>query len=192
MDEWITGIAVVVSYLLGCIATGYYLIWLRTGQDLRQLGSGSTGARNVSRTLGKSGFAITLLGDALKGAAALMLARYLDLSEWGVAAVLLAVVAGHIFPIQLGFDGGKGLATATGAMLALDYRLTLMLMIPVALFTVLSKQGTLSMMLVTAAAPIVIRSMGHAIQTTVGVAAIAILIIWAHRTNIKTAIQKKK
>lgn len=183
---------IIASYLLGCIATGYYLIRLRTGQDLRQLGSGSTGARNVSRTLGKTGFAITLLGDALKGAVAVGLARYLDLSMWGVALALLAVVAGHIFPIQLGFDGGKGLATATGALLALDYQLTIVLMILVGLSVAISRQATLCMMAFTAAAPFIALLMGHSAPTIFGIAAITLLIIWSHRTNIISAIEKLK
>lgn len=182
-------LVLIISYALGCVATGYYLIRLRTGQDLRKLHSGSTGARNVSRTLGKAGFLFTLLGDALKGAVAVGVARYLEVGDWGIALALLAVVAGHIFPIQLGFDGGKGLATATGSMLALDYRLTLLLMLLTGASAALSRQATICMMIVTAAAPAVAFIMGHTPATIFGVAAIALLIIWAHRSNILSAIQ---
>src|SRR5687767_9587168 len=99
------------AYLLGCFSTGYYLARLRTGQDIRSVGSGSAGGSNVGRLLGKSGFAITMLGDTLKGALAVAVGVYAGLAPWLLGVVMLAVVLGHIFPVQLGFRGGKGLAT---------------------------------------------------------------------------------
>src|SRR6185436_7082043 len=97
------------SYLLGCLATGYYLVRWRTGQDLRALGSGSTGGTNAGRVLGRWGLVITGLIDILKGAIAVGAARYFGLDEWAVALTAGAVVAGHVFPFQLRFHGGRGL-----------------------------------------------------------------------------------
>src|SRR5262245_50638104 len=115
-----TLVVIVISYGLGCFSTAYYLVRWRTGQDIRSLGSGSAGARNASRVLGKGGFAITFLGDFVKGAIAVGLARYLDLPSFGLAAAYIAVVAGHLWPIQLGGKGGKGASTALGGGLVVD------------------------------------------------------------------------
>jgi len=112
---------VAIAYALGSVSTGYYLIKLRTGQDIRLLGSGSTGARNVSRTLGTLGFVATLVGDASKGAIAVGLATISGLDERGLIVVTVAVFAGHVWPAHLQFRGGKGLATVMGAVLVMDY-----------------------------------------------------------------------
>ena len=101
-----------IGYALGCFNTGYHLVRWRTGQDLRTLGSGNAGARNAGRILGKTGFVQVFLGDALKGVLAVGLARAWGLADWGQMVVVLAVVAGHLWPIQLGGQGGKGASTA--------------------------------------------------------------------------------
>ena len=111
------------AYLLGCCTTGYYLVRLRTGQDLRELGSGSVGARNVSRVLGRFGFLITVLGDMGKGILAVWAAQHFTTDPKLVGLALLAVVTGHIWPAQLRFRGGKGVATALGALCMLDFHL---------------------------------------------------------------------
>ena len=106
---------IVGSYLLGCLATGYYLVRWRTGQDLRSLGSGSTGGTNAGRVLGRWGLVLTGLVDILKGAVAVGAALYFRLDAWAVVLAAAAVVAGHVFPFQLGFHGGRGLETVTKA-----------------------------------------------------------------------------
>lgn len=113
------------AYLLGCCTTGYYLVRSRTGQDIRELGSGSVGARNVSRVLGWSGFVVTLLGDFTKGAFAVWGARLLSNDPHLADFAMLAVVAGHIWPAQLRFRGGKGMATSLGALCVFDFHLAL-------------------------------------------------------------------
>src|ERR1051326_4572526 len=123
----VVGIAV-GAYLLGCFATGYYLVRLRTGQDIRELGSGNVGATNVGRALGTRGFVLTFLGDAAKGALAVSLARLLPGPLWLADVAMIAVVAGHIWPIPLRGRGGKGGATTLGALAVLDVSLTLLLL----------------------------------------------------------------
>src|SRR5215472_4005302 len=91
------------AYLLGCFTTGYYLVRARAGQDIRELGSGSVGARNVGRVLGWPGFVLTLLGDFVKGALAVWGVRFLTNDPRLVEIALLAVVMGHIWPAQLRF-----------------------------------------------------------------------------------------
>lgn len=113
------------AYILGCFTTGYYYVRLRTGQDLRELGSGSVGAKNVGRLLGWKGFLITLLGDFAKGALAVWATQHYTSDKRLVELALLAVVAGHVWPVQLWFQGGKGIATSLGALLVYDYHLAL-------------------------------------------------------------------
>lgn len=107
-----------LSYLLGSIPFGYVLVRAVRGQDVRQTGSGNIGATNVSRTSPALGV-ITLVLDALKGAAAIALARSLFVSPSPalLAAAALFAVVGHIFPVWLGFRGGKGVATGLGSFL---------------------------------------------------------------------------
>lgn len=109
---------VLAAYALGCFVAGYYLVRWRTGQDLRLLGSGSLGAKNAGRILGRGGYLATSLMDIAKGFAAVFLARWAGLSDWALTIVALAVVAGHNWPLQLGFRGGKGVATGYGVVLA--------------------------------------------------------------------------
>lgn len=113
------------AYLLGCCTTGYYLVRARTGQDIREVGSGSVGARNVSRMLHWPGFVLTLLGDFTKGAFAVWGAGLLSNDPHLVDFAVLAVVAGHIWPAQLRFRGGKGMATSIGALCLFDFHLAL-------------------------------------------------------------------
>src|SRR6185436_15963871 len=142
------------SYLLGCVATGYYLVRWRTGQDLRRLGSGSTGGTNAGRVLGRWGLVFTALVDLLKGAAVVAVARYLGLDDWAVALAAAAVVAGHVFPFQLGFHGGRGLITALGALLLIDIPLVALVLGLTGLLWLLSRRMTLSLMACVAATPL--------------------------------------
>ena len=96
-------ICILIAYLLGGICAGYYLVRIKTGLDIREQGSGGVGARNVGRVLGKTGFAISLMGDGLKGVVAIVLARKFEIAEPAVALALVAVIAGQraFFPAPL-------------------------------------------------------------------------------------------
>lgn len=116
-------LSLVIAYLLGSIPFGYLIVRLRAGADIREVGSGGTGATNVTRRAGKGAGAATLVLDALKGVAAVAAARWLagggEEGAWVVAAAAVMAVVGHIFPVWLGFRGGKGVATGLGVFLAL-------------------------------------------------------------------------
>src|SRR5262245_27811044 len=109
---------VLAAYLVGSIPVGV-LVARGRGVDLRAAGSGNIGATNVSRLLGNKIGALVLLLDFVKGAAPVAVARAVSPDEWVAVAVGLAAVLGHIFPIWLGFRGGKGVATGTGAVAVL-------------------------------------------------------------------------
>lgn len=112
-------IVIIVAYLLGSIPFGYLIVRTKGGGDVRQTGSGGTGATNVSRRAGKAAGVLTLLLDAAKGAAAVLIAQTLAGDDWVVAAAAIAVIVGHIFPVWLRFRGGKGVATGVGVFLVL-------------------------------------------------------------------------
>lgn len=118
------------AYAVGCFNTGYYLVKALRNRDIREVFSGATGARNVGRILGRSGFLATFSGDALKGALVIWIARALDADPLLIPWLAPLVVAGHILPAQLGFRGGKGLSTALGTMLALDIRFAMVGLVP--------------------------------------------------------------
>ncbi|MET0650321.1 MAG: glycerol-3-phosphate 1-O-acyltransferase PlsY [Pyrinomonadaceae bacterium] len=112
-----------LAYLLGSIPFGYLLVRLSVGGDVRETGSGGTGATNVTRRAGKGVGVLTLLLDLLKGAAAVLVARALlgagEGAQWWVCAAGAAAVLGHVFPVWLRFHGGKGVATGLGVFLML-------------------------------------------------------------------------
>jgi glycerol-3-phosphate acyltransferase PlsY len=116
-------LVLIAAYLLGSIPFGYLIVRAKEGADVRATGSGGTGATNVSRRAGKLAGVVTLLLDAVKGALAVLLARWLLTDDfgvnWWVAAASFLAVLGHCFPVWLGFRGGKGVATGVGVFLSL-------------------------------------------------------------------------
>ena len=188
-------IVVIVAYLLGSIPFGYLIVRSKEGADIRETGSGGTGATNVSRRAGKAAGVVTLLLDALKGGVAVLLARFVVgpslNAEWIVSAAAIAVLAGHIFPVWLGFRGGKGVATGVGVFLVLAPIALLcagVLFVAIVWFT---RYVSLGSIIAAATIPLFIWFQSMFVQpvadlrplltaATVG----ALLIIFAHRGNI--------
>ena len=120
MNPWLISIS--VAYLLGSIPFGYLLVKVFRKEDIRAQGSGNIGATNVARSGAKGLGVATLLLDLGKGYGAVLLARYLAGGTYDLmAAAAVAAVVGHVFPVWLGFKGGKGVATALGVFLALTW-----------------------------------------------------------------------
>lgn len=179
------------AYLLGCFTTGYYLVRSRTGQDIRELGSGSVGAKNVGRVLGGWGFTVTFLGDFAKGLLAVWAARHFarDAQDAGMAAVaLLAVVAGHIWPVQLLFRGGKGAATAFGGLLAYDPALAAAFALLFAVGALPLRRTVLPGMFAFGALPLVSLYLGREPAKVAGLTILAGLIWISHRKNLWTEV----
>ena len=118
-------LTIIIAYFIGAIPTGYLIVKSKTGEDLRTIGSGSTGATNVKRVLGKKWFFITLLLDALKGALPVILAKTFATAgaHLGLAPVIasIAVIIGHSKSCFLDFKGGKSVASGVGTILALNF-----------------------------------------------------------------------
>jgi glycerol-3-phosphate acyltransferase PlsY len=186
-----TTFAIIIAYLLGCVNTGYYLVRMRTGQDIRTLASGGSGSRNVGRLLGAKGFVITLIGDAGKGMAAVWLGRYLALEPWQLDCVLLVVTAGHIFPAQLGFRGGKGFATLAGGLLLLAPALLSAGFMLSVLFLLVVRRTTQAGLLALACTPAIMaiersRSGQYWLSAESGIyCLLVLLVLFAHRSNIR-------
>ncbi len=175
-------LAAALGYLLGSVPYGLILTRAAGLGDIRAIGSGNIGATNVLRT-GNKGLAVaTLVLDALKGAAALLLARWLWGEEAGLAAGV-AAMAGHAVPVWLGFRGGKGVATGAGVLLAAVWWLgaaALAVWLAVVAATRISSAGALA---ACAAAPVVAALLGD-MRLAAFALALALLIAWRHRPNI--------
>lgn len=183
-------ICIVLAYLLGGICTGYYLVLAKSGTDVRESGSGGVGARNVGRLLGRSGFIVTMLGDGLKGVLAVALARKFEASAPAVSLVLVAVIAGHVWPLPLQFRGGRGIATAVGAYLAYDPRIAGLLLALTLVLMVFRRGVTISGLMAFLLLPLavfVLDEPGHTVAALAGVSAI---ILFAHRERIRKAFRE--
>jgi glycerol-3-phosphate acyltransferase PlsY len=139
--------------------------------------------------LGRAGFAIVAVGDALKGLLAVLLARYLGIQEWTMPLVILAVLAGHIWPAQLGFKGGKGVATLIGALLGYNYLIAVLIaglfLVLFALFRSFTIAGLLALML----APLGLLLWGQPLVAVAAAGAPVLLVLFAHRENIRKKLQ---
>ena len=184
------------SYLLGCFTTGYYLVRLFTGKDIRALASGNPGSRNAGRLLGAKGFILTFIGDAGKGLLAVYLVQQLGGGQLLATAALAAVTAGHIWPLQLGFQGGKGFATFGGGLLLLHPLLLLLGLGLCALFYPLLRRTTSTGLVALACTPFLLAIIRFLEGAPLPVAEftlyclLVLLVLFAHRTNIRHEFRK--
>jgi glycerol-3-phosphate acyltransferase PlsY len=173
------------SYAVGCFVAAYYFVRWRTGQDLRAFGSGNAGARNAGRVVGRGAFVASLIADAAKGAVVVWLAARVQPTDLAVALAILAVVVGHIWPVQLGFRGGKGAATALGIMLVYDPLAAAGLLVAGGVGLAMTRRFTISGLFAIALTPFVVAWRGHHGVEVVALAVAVVLILYAHRTNLR-------
>ena len=179
-------LAALLGYGLGSVPYGLLLTRAAGLGDIRAIGSGNIGATNVLRTGNKALAAATLVLDVLKGVAALLIARV----TWGEEAALVAgfaALAGHVFPIWLGFRGGKGVATGAGVLMAAQWWLGLAALVAWAAVFAATRISSASALAACVAAPIVAFIVGDPV---IGLFALgmAALIAWRHQTNIQRLI----
>lgn len=194
MEKYIEIISVILgAYLIGSIPTGYIIVKLATGQDIRTIGSGSTGATNVKRVMGKKWFFITLLLDAFKGALPVVLAYFLcsNFTDIGLLPVLaaVAVILGHSKSIFLKFTGGKSVASGVGTILALNIWVGLIIAAIWGVITYTSKYVSLGSIIALAISPILMYLFKQPVAYIVYCAVGALYIIWLHRSNIQRLIK---
>ena len=195
-------VVVIVAYLIGSVPFGYLIVRLTGGGDVRAIGSGGTGATNVSRRAGKAAGVLTLVLDALKGAIAVLVARVMlggaaanANTKWFVAAAAVAAIAGHIYPVWLRFRGGKGVATAVGVFFMIAPFALLCAGLLFAIVVAITRYVSLASLAAAVTIPFFLWLQKWLIQPRADIrpaltAAVvsALLIIFAHRGNIRRLI----
>lgn len=178
-------LVVIVAYLIGSIPFGYLIVRGKIGADIRETGSGGTGATNVSRRVGKAAGVVTLVLDALKGGAAVLIAVRLTQNDWLIAAAAIAVLVGHIFPVWLGFRGGKGVATGAGVFLVLAPVPVLCAGVLFLAIVVSTRYVSLGSMIAAAMIPVFVWLQSDSRALLIAAVVGALLIVFAHRGNIR-------
>ena len=180
-------IIAIIAYLVGSIATGYIVVKLFKNQDIRTIGSGSTGATNVKRVMGKKWFFIVLLLDAVKGMTPVIIAKLLYPDQYGIVAVIGAifVILGHSKSIFLGFTGGKSVASGVGTIIALNPLAGIVIAIIWGTITYISKYVSLGSIIALLLSPFIMwlfkAPIAYIIYCLIG----AIYITYLHKENIK-------
>ena len=176
-----------IGYLLGSMTCYLAGRWLK-GIDLRDCGSGSTGATNVLRNVGKGPALVVFLMDVGKGALAVLLAKSVGLSDWLQVLAGLAALAGHIWPVWLGWKGGKAVATGLGMFLGLAWPVGLacfgLFMAVISIFRIVS----LSSVVAAIGLPVLMLLSGSSSAYVVVSLVASLMVLWRHRSNIQRLI----
>lgn len=186
---------VVCAYLLGSISFAVIMSRLFALPDPRTYGSHNPGATNVLRSGNKWAAILTLLGDAAKGWLAVWLAQHFEPQDGNlmlVAAVALAVFLGHLFPVFLRFNGGKGVATGLGVLLALNVWLGLAVLATWVLVAMVFRLSSLAALVAAVSAPIYAMILDLPSEYLLTLVGISLLLIWRHKSNIQNFLAGKE
>jgi acyl phosphate:glycerol-3-phosphate acyltransferase len=175
---------VLAAYLLGSVSTAIVVCRLAGLPDPRSQGSGNPGATNVLRTGRKGAAIITLVGDCLKGLVPVLIAKAAGLDAGWVAAVALAAFAGHLYPVYHGFKGGKGVATALGVLLGLNWIAGLAALATWLVAAAVTRISSLGALTAATLTPLYLHLLTGEPRLVVAGVVIAALIYWRHRGNI--------
>jgi acyl phosphate:glycerol-3-phosphate acyltransferase len=188
------------AYLLGSIPFGYLIVRMSGGGDVRRHGSGNIGATNVARVSGKLSGLLTLALDAAKGYAAVRLAQAVTDGSirWMMVAALLALI-GHLFPVWLGFRGGRGVATGAGVFLPVCWQAVLGAAVVWLLVVAFWRYVSLGSLAAAASLPLLVyllyapgltpSGLAPPLFVSAGTSAAMALVIWRHRPNIVRLLQ---
>ncbi|PHV12582.1 glycerol-3-phosphate 1-O-acyltransferase PlsY [Chitinimonas sp. BJB300] len=178
-------VLVIAAYLIGSISFAIIVSRTMKMADPRSYGSGNPGATNVLRSGRKKAALFTLLGDTLKGLLAVAVAQQLGVAEEWIAAVAIAVIVGHMWPIFFRFQGGKGVATAAGVLLTLDWKLGLAVLTVWFLVALITRLSSLAAILAAISAPLLCHFLVPDHPAIFGaVLAIAALLVQRHKRNL--------
>ena len=189
-----------IAYLIGSISFAVVVSKCMRLPDPHSYGSGNPGATNVLRTGNKLAAVLTLIGDALKGFFAVMLARILlgdesltsTLSSWLLCGVVIAVFLGHLFPIFHGFKGGKGVATACGILFGINWILGLATLGTWIIVAAFMRYSSLAALAAAVFGPIYFVFLFGFQPMGIALLAVCLLLIWRHRSNIYNLINGKE
>jgi acyl phosphate:glycerol-3-phosphate acyltransferase len=189
-------LVLIIAYLLGSIPFGYLVVKAGEGDDIRDQGSGNIGAANVARNAGLFAGVLTLVLDAAKGYAAVLIAERWatgsNSTRWMMASAVAAVV-GHMYPVWLGFKGGKGVATSLGVFIPICREAVLIAIVLWILVVAFWRYSSLGSVVAAAALPVLVHlfyAPRHAPPgyVTQGTILISLLVLWKHRANIERLI----
>lgn len=182
-------LAAVIAYLIGSIPTGYLIVKAKTGKDIRTVGSGSTGATNVKRVLGKNYFFLVMFLDALKGALPVVLAKIFATAATAVGLIpviaAVAVIIGHSKSVFLQFKGGKSVASGVGTIIALNWVAGLIIAVVWGGVTYTTRYVSVGSITALILSPFVMYFLHAPLAYIVYCALGAVYIVYLHRENIK-------
>lgn len=195
----------IIAYLLGSISFSVIISKKMAGFDVREKGSGNAGSTNVLRNVGKKAAALTLLGDALKGVVAILIAFILGLiiGEENISRPLLiqiaafCVILGHTFPVFFKFKGGKGIATALGILLITNWQIGLICLVFALIIMAATKMVSLGSIMAAVLFPILVLFVPHNAYLVDGdyfifSLILAAFVIFNHRENVKRLLEGKE
>ena len=174
-----------VGYLLGSLPFAVIVSRLFGLADPRSFGSGNPGATNVLRSGNKVAALLTLLGDAAKGWLAVAIAGWAGADPAGVAAAGLSAFVGHVFPVFLGFRGGKGVATAVGVLIGLNPFLALGAMATWLVVAGVTRYSSAAAIVAALEAPVAAWLLGEPVLVLAAIALMSALLVWRHQANIR-------
>jgi glycerol-3-phosphate acyltransferase PlsY len=177
-------VAFVIGYLLGAIPFGLIFTRLAGTQDLRSIGSGNIGATNVLRTGRRGLAAATLICDALKGAAAVWLAGYIGGTETAAMVAAVGAFFGHLFPVWLGFKGGKGVATYIGVLIGLFWPAAIAFCLVWLIVAGITRYSSGAALVASIAIPLLLWWLGH-LELADLFALLTVMLWFMHRANIQ-------
>jgi glycerol-3-phosphate acyltransferase PlsY len=181
-------LVVLAAYLLGSISSAVIVGRLLGTADPRTQGSGNPGATNMLRIGGKKAGAITLIGDMLKGLIAVLVARAIGMGADVQALAAGAAFLGHLYPIFFGFKGGKGVATALGALLGLQWGVGLLVIGTWLAMAALFRYSSLAALIAAAAAPFYMWWLKPEPAVIAAAVVMGVLLYWRHRSNIRNLL----
>ena len=179
---------ILAAYLAGSIASAVLVCRALDLPDPRGEGSGNPGATNVLRIGGKGPAALTLAGDVLKGVAPVLLAKALALSPATQALTMLAAFLGHLYPLYFRFQGGKGVATALGAVTALAWPVGLAMCALWLVAAAATRYSSLASMVAAIGAPAAALWLAPGPANVAVLTAVAVLLLWRHRGNVRRLV----
>jgi len=189
-------VSIAVAYLIGSFPTGYLLVKAIKGEDIREIGSGSTGATNVKRVLGTKAYIFVMFTDALKGLLPVLAAKYIEakigiIVSWHLLPVLVAVmvILGHSKSIFLNFTGGKSVASGVGTILGLYWPVGLITIVLWTTMTYFSKIVSISSITAVILTPVWMFLFKQPLSYTIYCLIGALYIVYLHRENIKRLIE---
>lgn len=175
----------VFAYLLGSVSSAIIVAKLFGLEDPRQVGSGNPGATNILRYGGKKAAILTLAGDVFKGVIPVVVAHAFKAEPLVLGLTMAGAFLGHVFPVYHGFKGGKGVATAAGALIALHPWVGLSLVATWLATAMLTRYSSLSAIVATLASPIYVWWFTREPALIGATAALGALLLWRHRSNIQ-------